>query len=861
LDEARCKADPIPRSEVDFPQESVDVRSAARVILEAITRDQVWSRPEACLPVDTSSVIVEGHDRAFGRLVDRSAQACVAADMEGRLQRVNRAFEELVGYKAEELADLQIADITPERWWAVGQEALARLRETGQAVRYEKEYRRKDGRIIPVEVAVDLDRGDDGIPRGYFAFITDIQGRKQAERALLESEDRFRRLYDEAPVGYHEIDVEGTIVSINRTECEMLGYSCEEMIGRSIFDFVAPENREQARIAVREKMEGTRPLRTVERPYQTKDGRRIIMAIDERYRRDDQGRIIGIRSALQDVTERKRTEAALVASEKRNRALFEGIEDAVFVHDLDGKILDANPAACRRLGYSREELLSLTTADVDDPEFASGYDERLRLQMERGHLSFEGRHRRKDGTIIPVDVNTSTILFENQRAVLAVIRDISERKALEETKRQFEEAQAEHARDIEEKNHELVRSEARYRQLAEGSLDAIVATDRRGLVTMFNPAAEQTFGYASSDVIGQPLTKLIPGGQDPREIGRTVERKGVRKTGELFPIEISLGAVDLCGELQFIGSIRDQTERQRMRAMLVQSEKLASIGLLSAGVAHEINNPLAYVGNNLAVLERDLKGVLAMMAEYESAGEVLATVAPEVLARIKAIGDDLDWPYVRQNFERMIARTRDGVQRVASIVQNLRGLARTSTPRLEPALVRDLIGPAVEMIQGRGRRNRIEIDVRIPPTMRIQCVSSQISQVVLNLLVNAMQAIESANRPGGGRIVISAVEGDDEIAISVRDDGCGIPAENVEKLFDPFFTTKVVGEGTGLGLSISHGIVTGHGGRIEVESDVGRGTTFTLVLPRRASHSYEQHQEEGPGAERRQRPEPETGKE
>jgi two-component system, NtrC family, sensor kinase len=297
-----------------------------------------------------------------------------------------------------------------------------------------------------------------------------------------------------------------------------------------------------------------------------------------------------------------------------------------------------------------------------------------------------------------------------------------------------------------------------------------------------------------------------------------------------------------------------------MRAMLVQSEKLASIGLLSAGVAHEINNPLAYVGNNLAVLDRDLKGLLAMMAEYESAEEVLTTVAPELVARIKSIGDDLDWPYVRQNLERMIARTRDGVQRVASIVQNLRGLARTSTPKLEPALIRDLISPAAEMIQGRGRRNRIEIDVRIPPTMRIQCVTSQVSQVVLNLLVNAMQAIESANRPEGGHIVVSAVERDDEIAISVCDDGCGIPAENVEKLFDPFFTTKVVGEGTGLGLSISHGIVTGHGGRIEVESEVGRGTTFTLVLPRRAAHTHEQGQDERPMAHRRLQSESETGK-
>ncbi len=226
---------------------------------------------------------------------------------------------------------------------------------------------------MAVDVTVDLDRDDHGRPRGYIAFVTDVTERKRVEEKLRESEDRFRRLYDEAPFGYHEIDVEGTIVAVNRTECEMLGYTREEMLGRPIFDFVVPENREQARVAVREKMQGTRPLCPIERPYITRDGRRIIVAIEERYRLDDHGRIVGIRSTLQDITERKRTEAALVASERRSRALFEGIEDAVLVHDMDGRVLDVNPAACRRLGYSRDELMAMTTNDIDLPEFAASF--------------------------------------------------------------------------------------------------------------------------------------------------------------------------------------------------------------------------------------------------------------------------------------------------------------------------------------------------------------------------------------------------------------------------------------------------------------------------------------------------------
>jgi two-component system, NtrC family, sensor kinase len=285
------------------------------------------------------------------------------------------------------------------------------------------------------------------------------------------------------------------------------------------------------------------------------------------------------------------------------------------------------------------------------------------------------------------------------------------------------------------------------------------------------------------------------------------------------------------GEIQFIGSIRDQTERQRMRAMLVQSEKLASIGLLSAGVAHEINNPLAYVGNNLAVLERDFKGVLAMMDCYEQSHERLAEVDPGRLRKIQELSDDLDWPYVRSNLERMLSRTREGVQRVANIVQNLRGLARTAPPKMEQVMISELIAPALEMVQGRLRRSGIEVVQSHETRCKVPCLASQISQVVLNLLVNAIQAIEASGRDQGGRIeVLTRAEGD-HFLVAIGDNGAGIDPESIPKLFDPFFTTKPVGEGTGLGLSICHGIVTGHGGRIEVESHPERGSCFRVFLP------------------------------
>ena len=493
----------------------------------------------------------ENPTQLMGRLLDRTSQPFAAIDFEGRITSANRAFEKLTGYTVAELLTMTIGDLTPEPWKVKMDETLVRVQSTGKSERYEKEYRRRDGTSILVEVAVDLDRDEKNRPVGYFAFVTDISERKKVENALRESEERFRRLYDEAPVGYHEIDTEGRIVNINRTECEMLGYTREEVLGRRVFDFVAEETREPARPGLpgQDPGQDAAPhagtnVRDPRRPAPVRLDRGAVQAgragADRRHPEHrpglhraeaDRGRAGGLRAA-------------------RARALFEGIEDAVFVHAPDGRILDANPAASRLLGYTKEELLRMTTNDIDDPEFAAGYEDRLKSQLTQGHLSCEGRHRSKDGRVIPVDINTSTIIFDGQRAVLAVIRDITERQALEETRRQFAEAQMRNARAMEAKNRALTESEARYRQLTEGCLDAVVVADRQGLITLFNPAAEKVFGYRADEILGQPITRLIPGEfregrrdglqhgletRDPNVVGKTVEVRGRPQVGRGVP--------------------------------------------------------------------------------------------------------------------------------------------------------------------------------------------------------------------------------------------------------------------------------------------------------------------------------------
>ena len=785
--------------------------------------------------------------RILAAILETAIQPFVASDLEGTITRVNPAFAQLTGYTVAELVGKPLAEITPPPLHDAQARAVGKVRSTKSSLRFEGECLRSDGRIVPIEVAAEPDRDAIGAMVGLYAFVTDLSERKQAEKALRESEERFRRLYDNAPVGYHEVDVDGRIVNINRTECDLLGYSREELIGRLVFTLISEETRESAMKAFPEKVTGKRPLRTIERTFVKRDGTKIVVSIDERYKRDEDDRITGILSTVQDFTERKRTEVALQASERRARALFEGIEDAVFVHDLEGKILDANPAASRLLGYFHEEFIGMSTSQIDDAGFAAGFEERLAQQLALGHLSCEGRHRTKDGRVLPVEIKTSTIQFDDQKAVMALIRDISERIALEETRRQFAEAQSRNALEMAAKNTELTLSEARYRQLTEGCLDGVVVSDRQGFVTLFNPACERMFGWEAAEILGKPIERLLPGltaatpslsfadsvrAPGSGYEGKTVEVAGRHKSGEQFPVELSLSAVGREEELQFIGSIRDQTERHRMRAMLAQSEKLASIGLLSAGVAHEINNPLAYVGNNVAVMERDLTSVFEMIALYEDAGALIKSSQPALHEQIEALRLDFDWDYVRENLPRMLTRTREGIQRVANIVSNMRGLARTSPPKMEPASVPDIIESALEMVRGRLRRHHIELEVQYGDVPPVVCVGTQISQVILNLVVNAAQAIEGNSRVTLGKIVVASVSEGSSVVLSVSDNGGGIDPDAIPKLFDPFFTTKSVGEGTGLGLSICHGIVSGHGGRIDVQTRPGVGSSFRVVLPR-----------------------------
>ncbi len=272
------------------------------------------------------------------------------------------------------------------------------------------------------------------------------------------------------------------------------------------------------------------------------------------------------------------------------------------------------------------------------------------------------------------------------------------------------------------------------------------------------------------------------------------------------------------------------TEQNRQlretQAALVESEKLAGLGQLAAGMAHEINNPVAFVTNNLAVLRRDLSDIVTLVDSYQRMRPYLRDAPPELIDELSRIEDECDFAWLRENLPQILQSSTEGLTRVRDIIKNLGDFARLDRATQDEVQLIQAISTTLQVLKHEIEQKQLVVNLRLQPVPSLLGSANKINQLIYNVVLNAIQASEV-----GSSLIIHLARLGNTVRLEVEDFGCGMSDDTLNRVFDPFFTTKPVGTGTGLGMSVSYGIVRDHGGTMNIESQLDCGTKVTIELP------------------------------
>jgi two-component system sensor kinase FixL len=487
----------------------------------------------------------------------------------------------------------------------------------------------------------------------------------------------------------------------------------------------------------------------------------------------------GTEELTAELEQRKIIESELRAAEERYQSLVNLNPDALMVV-FNQKIVFANTAALRLFrAKSLHDLLGRSPFDLIHPDDRGQAQKRHRLALERGVANEPIIQRRLclDGSLIYVETVGAPLAWEGGMAVQVIMRDLTEQRKME---------------------HSL-------HSLIETTQDAVVFIDRQARIVMFNASAERAFGFTQAEVAGQKVNMLMAepyatehdgyiaryeSTGEARAIGRIRTVSARRKSGEVFPIELSVTQIASGEEVNYAAFIRDISEKVKLQQQAMENERLATIGTMAAKFGHELGNPLNGMSLTIQLLEQ----------------------------RLRKLADGVD-PQVTAT----LARLKSEIARLNTLLLDFRSLSRKETYNFQSIGLASLVGEAIEMELPQYAAKGVEVETRIPATLPPVIVDiDKMKQVILNLAKNAVEAM-----PRGGKLTFSTVASDGAATLEVSDTGTGIPRE--VDIFEPFFTTKSYG--TGIGLTIVRQIVAAHGGSIAYRSEPGKGTTVLVTLP------------------------------
>ena len=525
---------------------------------------------------------------------------------------------------------------------------------------------------------------------------------------------------------------------------------------------------------------------------------------------------------------------ALRESEQRFQGAFEQAGVGMALVDLSGRWLQVNPALCDFLGYTSSELIAANVQSVTHPDDLPKTLLALQ-QLAAGAFKIhqtEKRYLHKDGHAVWGLLTASPVTSPDGKPSYFVtqIQDISKRKQAQDALR------AAHAES----------------ELFINSVPSIlIGTDSHGQITRWNLAAADTFALPASAVRGKSLKNcgikwMTPNIEAEIDSWVRIEKGGKRsdllfeKDGSQHFLGLSINRVTFANE-KSVGLLitgADITERRHLEGQLRQAQKLEAIGQLAAGIAHEINTPTQYVGDNTTFIKQSWSAIsdLARAAQRLDEESQAGAISPEATERLRQCIKEADLDYLLDEMPKAIDQSLEGVQRVAKIVHAMKEFSHPGSEEKTALDINRAIETTITVARNEYKYVS-EVETCLDPELPlVRCHAGEFNQVILNLLINAAHAIRQVVGDGSGgkgtiRVATTRPERD-EVEISIRDTGCGIPEAIQSRIFEPFFTTKPVGQGTGQGLALAHTtIVRRHGGRLWFQTAEGKGTTFFIRLP------------------------------
>jgi len=751
-------------------------------------------------------------ERQYRDMFEGALEGIYRTSLEGKPLAANAAVARMLGYHSAQEFLSTVTDTAREVWLDPDARSpyLQLLEQHGVVRGYECQWKRKDGTAIWVSLNCRIVFGKDGRALYTEGFIEDITGRKRIEDALRNSERRYRDMFEGALEGIYRTSLEGKLLAANPAAARMLGYDSARELVSAINDtaqqvWLDPNERSR----VLQLLEEHGVVRAYECQYKRKDGTAIWVSLNCRNVFGGDGRALYNEGFFEDITERKRIEDALRRSEEQFAKAFRGSPAAMVLAKIESeghRIVDANEAFERLSGYRREEVIGRLAQEElrlwADPR---EYEEYLKQFRGGGRTrDFELHFRRKSGEIGTGLISAESMELDGQPWMITTTIDITEQKKTQE----------------------------RYQLISENAADVIWMWDlEEDRCVYVSPSAQQLRGFTPEEILAQPMDQAMPDDTYRMAVSEIQSRRAAVESGDesarIRTYELGLlckdGTTivtdtvtklvsDTRGKVRYaIGASRDITELKRAEAdkarvedQLRQAQKLESVGRLAAGVAHDFNNLLTVINGYSRLLLGSLKAGDPLrdgLEEIHKAGERAAGLTQQLLAFSR----------------KQILQPR--VLNLNCVVEEMR--------------------PMLERLMG----ENVEVCVRLDAeATTIRADPNQLEQVVMNLAVNSRDAM-----PRGGKLSIETgfvkwgeshiqsrpgAHAGCYVTLAVSDTGEGMSEETRGHVFEPFFTTKEVGKGTGLGLSTIHGIVEQSGGYVEAVSELGRGTTFKIYMPR-----------------------------